>query len=182
MIRYRSRGAIRARQRQENILFLPSCLFTMYLGPSILLRSKAMDILTLPSMLNSGTMSSPRRTAVVQLCHKGNRHDSANLYTCVWNACLFPPRFILSSLATLSFFGLSLLEAKQKSREIINSLCPDGFSVTTLPFVVVPLFGLLLLCCPVFVFCLLREQGKRLNPAKKCPHNINQPLQTGRYN
>ncbi|CAM9386993.1 unnamed protein product [Hapterophycus canaliculatus] len=24
-------------------------------------------------------------------------------------------------------------------------------------------------------------KGKRFNPAKKCPHNINQPLQTGRY-
>eukprot|EP00903_Cladosiphon_okamuranus_P010726 g10138.t1 len=25
-------------------------------------------------------------------------------------------------------------------------------------------------------------RGKRLNPVKKCPHNINQPLQTGRNN
>ncbi|CAN0252950.1 unnamed protein product [Ectocarpus fasciculatus] len=25
-------------------------------------------------------------------------------------------------------------------------------------------------------------KGKRFNPAKKCPHNINQPLQTGRNN
>ncbi|CAM9469219.1 unnamed protein product [Pylaiella littoralis] len=25
-------------------------------------------------------------------------------------------------------------------------------------------------------------KGKRLNPTKKCPHNINQPQETGRYN